>query len=228
MRADNRGEGGVLALMALVSRQEGDHPAPPPHLPDDRRGGRRAVLRRLPADARHLGAERRRGPQGRDTGAAAAGGADRARRAGGAVRRPAFRHRRRRPLVRADHAALVHRAVRAGRAPDRRGAAGPDGVPAASRLRIRPASRLRHLPRPGRGDARGDRRGGALCRHGPFRPRAHPPRLAVAGAAGAARQLLRPGRAAAERRRARSRTRSSASRRTGRSIRWWRSPPPPR
>ncbi len=39
---------------------------------------------------------------------------------------------------------------------------------------------------------------GALCRHGPFRPHADPPRLAAAGAAGAARQLLRPGRAAAE------------------------------
>ncbi len=84
-----------------------------------------------------------------------------------------------------------------------------------------------HVPRPGRRNARSDRRGSALCRHGPFRPRTHPSGLAVAGAASAARQLLRPGRIAAHRRRAHSRTRSSASRRTGRSIRWWRSPPSP-
>ena len=66
MRADNRGEGGVLALMALVSRSAAITPAPPQHLPDARHGGRRAVLRRLPADAGDLGAERGRGPQGRD------------------------------------------------------------------------------------------------------------------------------------------------------------------
>ena len=45
MRADNRGEGGVLALMALVSRQPAIRPAPPPLLPDDRHAGRRPVLR---------------------------------------------------------------------------------------------------------------------------------------------------------------------------------------
>ena len=89
----------------------------------------------------------------------------------GAVRRPAFRHRRRRPLVRADHAALVHRAVRAGRAADRRGAAGPAGASRRiTRIEFALASRHRRLPRAGRRDARGDRRRGALCRHGPFRP----------------------------------------------------------
>ena len=128
MRADNRGEGGVLALMALVSRQ-------PAINPRRRRiylmlgmAGRRPVLRRLPADARHLGAERGRRPQGRDTGARSGGVADRHRRAGGPVRRPAVRHGRRRPLVRADHARLVHRAVRARPPPDRRGAAGAVGA----------------------------------------------------------------------------------------------------
>jgi hypothetical protein len=44
-----------------------------------------------------------------------------------------------------------------------------------------------------------DRGRGALCRHGPLRPAADPPRLVRPGAAGPAAQLLRPGRAAAGR-----------------------------
>ena len=39
MRADNRGEGGVLALMALVSRQRRDLPAPAQRLSDARHAG---------------------------------------------------------------------------------------------------------------------------------------------------------------------------------------------
>ena len=200
MRADNRGEGGVLALMALVSRQEA--------LSERRRrvylmvGMAGAALfygdcLLTPAISVLSAVE---GLKVATPAFAAAGRADRARRAGRAVRGPAPRHRRSRTLVRPDHAPLVRRAVRAGPAPDRRASAGAGGVPAASRRRVRPAPRLRHLPRPGRRDAGRHRRRGALCRHGPFRPRAHPPRLAVAGAARAARQLLRPGRAAAGRR----------------------------
>ena len=43
--------------------------------------------------------------------------------------------------------------------------------------------------------AGGDRRGGALCRHGPFRPQADPPGLALHRAARPDAQLFRPGRA---------------------------------
>ena len=63
MRADNHGEGGVLALMALVSREPGISRAPAQRLCHPGHAGRRPVLRRLPADARHLRAERRRRPQ---------------------------------------------------------------------------------------------------------------------------------------------------------------------
>jgi KUP system potassium uptake protein len=48
MRADNRGEGGVLALMALVSRRTEISPRRRLSICSARRA--RAVLRRLPAD----------------------------------------------------------------------------------------------------------------------------------------------------------------------------------
>ena len=82
MRADNHGEGGVLALMALVSRRAEISP---------RRRNLYLMLGMAgaalfygdclltPAD---LGAERHRGPERRDAGLRAAGRADRARRAG--------------------------------------------------------------------------------------------------------------------------------------------------
>ena len=47
------------------------------------------------------------------------------------------------------------------------------------------------------GVPRGDRRRGAVCGHGPLRPRADPARLVHDRAAGAGAELLRPGRAAA-------------------------------
>jgi KUP system potassium uptake protein len=80
MRADNRGEGGVLALMALVSRRTEISAAPAQLLPHARHRGRRAVLRRLPAHPGDLGAERRRGPERRHARLRAAGRAAGARR----------------------------------------------------------------------------------------------------------------------------------------------------
>ena len=138
MRADNRGEGGVLALMALVSRQEGITP---------RR--RRIYLMIGVAGAALFYGDCLLTPAISVLSAVE----------GLKVATPALQ-----PvvvpislgvlvalfavqqfgtagvgqLVRADHAALVRRAVRAGRAPDRRGAAGPDGVLAASRPRASP------------------------------------------------------------------------------------------
>jgi hypothetical protein len=53
------------------------------------------------------------------------------------------------------------------------------------------------LPGSRLGGAGGDRRRGAVYRHGPLRPQAHPPELVRLRHAGAAAQLLRPGRAAA-------------------------------
>ena len=116
MRADNRGEGGVLALMALVSRQPGIS----------------ARRRRVYLMLGMLGAALFYGDcllTPAISVLSAVEGLNVAtpafepvvlpiahRRADRPVRRAALRHRRRRPLVRADHAGLVRRAVRAGRA----------------------------------------------------------------------------------------------------------------
>ncbi len=114
LRADNNGEGGTLALMALASRALGGsrggahrHPA--------RHHQRRAVLRRRHHHAGAVGALGDRRPEGRDAGlrrlrrAAHGGDPDRA------VRRAVARHRQGRRLFRSDHADLVcrHRRRRA-------------------------------------------------------------------------------------------------------------------
>ena len=171
MRADNRGEGGVLALMALVSRRAEISGAPAPHLPHARHRRRRAVLRRLPAHAGDLGAERRRGPHRRHARLRAAGRADRARRASSALF--AVQHfgtagvgRWFGPITLVWFVVLFVLGV----TPDRRGAA---ACWPPSR-RITPIDfalrhELRGLRRPGRRHARRHRCRGALRRHGPFR-----------------------------------------------------------
>ena len=65
LRADNRGEGGVLALGTLAARAVPRTPAlcAADPRPDHRRAG--AVLRRRPDHARDLGARRGRGPEDR-------------------------------------------------------------------------------------------------------------------------------------------------------------------
>ena len=82
MRADNRGEGGLLALTALVLRATSaftqalsvDHGGGP--------GRRRAVLRRRRHHSGDLGAERGRGAEGRDAALRALRRSDLARPAG--------------------------------------------------------------------------------------------------------------------------------------------------
>ena len=64
---------------------------------------------------------------------------------------------------------------------------------------------LDDVPGAGRRRARGHRHRGAVHRHGAFRPRADPPCVAVLRVSGAGAQLLRPGRAAAAISRRRSR-----------------------
>ncbi len=94
---------------------------------------------------------------------------------------------------------------------------------------IDPQTRLRLLrtqwtagfPGAGRCDLGDHRRRGALRRHGAFRSPAHPAGLVRRGAAGAADQLFRPGRPADRQPRQRRTTRSTAWRRSGRCIRWW-------
>ena len=148
MRADNRGEGGVLALMALVSRQ----PAITPR------------RRRIYLMIGMLGAALFYGDCLLTPAISVLSAVE-----GLKVATPALQ-----PVVlpiaigvlvalfAVQHFGtagvgrwfgpitlrLVHRAVRAGPQADRRGAAGAVGLPAASRLRLRPASRHRHLRSP--------------------------------------------------------------------------------
>ena len=97
MRADNEGEGGIMALIALI-REKGLQRRFAQV--DARRAGdlrRLAVLRRRHDHAGDLGALRGRGDRGGRAEPARAGGADHAGDPGRAVRDPALRHRRGRP-----------------------------------------------------------------------------------------------------------------------------------
>ena len=171
MRADNRGEGGLLALTALVLRTTRriarryllDHGGRP--------GRRRAVLRRRRHHAGDLGAERGRGAEGRDAAVRALCHPDLAGAAGRPVPGAAPRHGGGRRAVRPGHAGVVRGA----------GAARHLGASRSTRaillalnplygialLIARAVARLRHARR---GVPGGDRGRGALRRYGAFRP----------------------------------------------------------
>ena len=198
MRADNRGEGGILALLALVSQRRRRRQARRRHGADAgarpvRRG---AVLRRRHDHSGHFGAVGGRGHGRRHPGPARRGGAGHPGGAGRPV------------LVQSHGTAKIGGVVRAG-----------DGgvVPHHRRARacarssaIRPSCAARRPARTavrflfhhgwtvfsvlGVGGAGGDRRRGALRRHGPFRQAADPAGVVLPGAAGAGAQLFRPGR----------------------------------
>ncbi len=128
MRADNRGEGGVLALMALVSRQPAINPR----------------RRRIYLILGMLGAALFYGDCLLTPAISVLSAVEGLKVATPALEAvvlpisigvlvalfagPALRHRRRRQLVRPDHAGLVHRPLRAGPAADRRCAAGAVGA----------------------------------------------------------------------------------------------------
>ena len=97
------------------------------------------------------------------------------RHPGGAVRRPALRHPRRRPVLRPGHGAVVRRAGRHRRAASIvRNPAIVRGAVAALHRLLRRRPPVPGLHRDGRGGAGDHRRGGALRRHGPLRPLADP------------------------------------------------------
>ena len=203
MRADNHGEGGVLALMALVSREPGI---------SARRRNVYVILGMLGAALFYgdclltpaisvLSAV-----EGLNVATPAfeplvlpiaIGRADRP------VRHAALRHRRHRPSVRADHADVVRHPVRAGRAPDRAAARGADGASPHHAF----AFAMRH--KTGAFVALGAvtlALTGAEALYadiGHFGRNPDPRRLADRRVPGPARQLLRPGRAAAGRSRRR-------------------------
>ena len=134
-----------------------------------------------------------------------------------------------RPAVRADHGGLVRR---------HRGCSASCGllrhpvvltaVDPRHAFYVLPRARLARLRRARRGVPGRHRRRGALRRHGPLRQAADSRRVVRAGAAGAAAELLRPGRAAADAIRRPPSSRSSCWRPTGRCCRWSCSRPPPR
>ena len=196
MRADNRGEGGILALMALAQRvsvgvARAQRPDP------DRHRRRLPVLRRRRHHAGDLGAVGGRRPGGLGARTAAIRPADQRCRDPPAVRRPVARHRQCRPRVRPGHGGLVpvdRPARRAGRScgtrsccwrcrrPMRRCSAcitgcWPSSCWARSVLCVTGAEAL-------------------YADMGHFGARGDPPRLAVLRAALPGAELFRPGRAA--------------------------------
>jgi hypothetical protein len=145
------------------------------------RGRRRGhVLRRQPDHPGHLGALGRRGPDRRPRrpSVRALCAADRGRDPDRPVRGPGARHGDRGPLVRPDHARLVHRACGAGDPLDRRDARSALGAESA----VWREDAVQRGPA-GPGDPRqrlpgGHGGGGALRRHGAFRKGADPGGLA--------------------------------------------------
>ena len=219
MRADNRGEGGILALMALAQRS-----AVGLHV-------RRALLTVgivgaclffgdgviTPAISVLSAVEGLEvsSPQLARYVLPAVGGHHRA-----AVRAAMARHRQGRHGVRAGDGGVVRRDRAAGRDP---------GVPQSGRAeravagsRHRPVRALQGLGVRGArlGRARGDRGRGVVRRHGAFRGAADPRGLARVRAASAGAELFRPRRPWCWPRRRRSATRSTSRPRTRSSCRW--------
>ena len=217
LRADNNGEGGTLALMALAQRALG-------------KGAGAVVLCGIISAALFYGdamitpalsvLSAIEGLKVATPAFEHYDGAAHGRDPGRAVRRAIARHRGG-SLLRPDH-------HRCGSSPSRfAGIIAVADDPGVLRRSIRstacafsPATAMIGLVTLGGGVPRRHRRRGALRRSRPFRPRADPDRLVRAGAAGARAELLRAGRARAVRIPRRSRTRSSCSIPIGRCCRW--------
>ena len=113
----------------------------------------------------------------------------------GSVRGAVARHRRGRRYLRPDHGGLVHHPwARWALLHLLRDPSVLRSAVAELRDQLRGRPRLPDLHRAGLGFPGRHRRGGALRRHGPFRPPPDPACLGGAGAAGAGAELSRPGR----------------------------------
>ena len=198
MRADNKGEGGSLALLALISRKAAAASAQV-----DARAS--SCSASSPArsstaiqhdHAGHLGALGGRGPDHGRGGLRALRHSDRDRH----PRRPVRASRR---TARPGSAPCSARSCSSISSPSRCSASCTS--PASPWIILETINPLnafsffltdgwQRLPRAGLGRARRHRRRGALCRHGPFRPQADRRLLAVLRHAGPDAQLYGPGR----------------------------------
>ena len=228
VRANNRGEGGIMALLALATSSVRDRPRLRRCAARRRRVRHRAVLRRRRADAGHLGPFRGRGPRSRHIGVQAVRRAPRDRRSDRSVRDPAPWHRGRWPVLRAGLRPVVPVARRRRRLEHREVAGDPRSAQSRARAALYHRARVRIVRRTRLGAAGDHRRRSAVRRHGPLRQARDPHRLVRRRRPGARAELLRPGRLADDATRPRSRTRSISPTRRGRSIRWsrWRPPRP--
>ena len=107
LRADNRGEGGIVALLALLSARNARPGTWRAQLLIVGLDRRRAALWRRRHHAGDLGAERHRRPEGRCAVAGAGRGADHRRHPDRPVRHAEKGHRLHRPDLRPGHARLV-------------------------------------------------------------------------------------------------------------------------
>ena len=199
MRADNHGEGGILALLALISPRRAKQSRRRAIMVRDRPNRGDLALRRRHHHAGHFRPERNRGHQG----LCPPNGACRRPANGGdprlLVHDPAQRHRLDRRHIRAGHANLVRggrRPWHCGNCQDACRAGRPQSFAghhlSVARWALGLCGDRRRFPR-------GDRRRGILRRHGPFRAVSDPRRLVRRGVAGADPQLFRPRRTAAHR-----------------------------
>ncbi|KAK0359136.1 hypothetical protein LTR94_032492, partial [Friedmanniomyces endolithicus] len=144
----------------------------------------RLVLRRLHDHPGDLGAVRGgRAGDGR-AGVRFVRAADRGDDPDRAVLPPVDRHREGRAAVRPDHDPVFHRAGGDGRDAHRRAARRIVGAESSLGGALRRDRREARLPGAGFGGAGGDRRGGAVRRHGAFRAQADLLRVARLRAAG--------------------------------------------
>ena len=171
MRADNKGEGGSLALLALIARNLGRKKwtAGAGHA---RRARDLPVLRRRDDHAGDLGPVGGRGPDHRPGRPPAARHPDRDRHPDRPVRDPVARHGQGRQLCSARSCWSISPRSRCSASTNIARASGDPWQRStrSGRSSSSPINPEARLPRAGLGGPRRDRRRGALCRHGPFRP----------------------------------------------------------
>ncbi len=194
LHADNRGEGGILSLFALAQSAIGHRTAMLFVLGIAGAAlfyGDAVITPAISVLSAVEGIEARGARLRPVCGAGDGGDPDHA------VRRAIARHGGGGRVVRADHGGLVRHARHLGPGPCQRRPEYPACLRSAPCGRLSGGARRARPRRARRGVPGGDGRGGALRRHGAFRPAADPDRVAVPGLPGAGAQLSRPGRARA-------------------------------